>query len=615
MEYKGNDAGNTRSPIDIDLNWDTLVQEWGGTKIAGTVSRLEYNLTQRWMSVKEMIAEMLAEWNRGFIAESSMEVRNSLPYKEFGSLQKEETELHYANVLFSFIYFLFKALNKSGYNAIGAKLGRYTHSIEEINTCSESQVKDRVKDCLQLLYREKITMRQDHSLYIYFVCKVHDTSGRRVSLTTISKDVSALLYVLNCLSLQDINERGLEQSLVPIYKDYSLGIIMDLKKVIAQYAEEEVEPSPYVWDYDSKGYVNTRLIHFNGKRLSLEMIGQMFTNAMREVLTLLTSTVTGMDLFEFETRLVLDDFKRKDVGYCFLMDERNTGLQKSISMLPDWIQSQIARYGGFEFFKTQFSKNFKRIQEILLLLLYVASGMPPRATELTHLLVFNSVQTSRNLYLLPNNEFVLIPMYSKTSNMVKSAQRVICRFPHPDVGNCLLVYLTYLRIVYAMIHEVSPTPFLYEVGHCPLSSTQIGRFLNRMLGEFLGQPIVHGEFRKCVCIMAQEHFKNVNVSNRGYTDEYFAYQAGHTPETDARYIIITRYYSDIQGTPHSITPTILARYRIVSSLWNRCISQPLVDQDNQSSVVEEEVELLQMPEKGKTKTYPSPNHSGCTTDA
>ncbi|KAF7768400.1 hypothetical protein Agabi119p4_7643 [Agaricus bisporus var. burnettii] len=242
---------------------------------------------------------------------------------------------------------------------------------------------------------------------------------------------------------------------------------------------------------------------FEGKELSLDDIGELHRQFIAEI----TQTVNDLtfhhpDFALAETELIHDEPRETKAGYSFVTDQRNSWnhrpsllqhilqtpslFQKYAYIMPDglisWISTSIADY----------VQEVYDVQMKIVCTVILSYGEPARGTELaSHLLSNVPGGSIRNFFVLFNMP-VLRASFNKTSSP-DGSDKVICRFPLPELKSVFIRFLAYIRPLYAQWqaflrpHMASNATYYLFVGlFRPLTSPDISSILAKYTQERLG---------------------------------------------------------------------------------------------------------------------------------
>ncbi|KAJ6453407.1 hypothetical protein C8R45DRAFT_945244 [Mycena sanguinolenta] len=183
---------------------------------------------------------------------------------------------------------------------------------------------------------------------------------------------------------------------------------------------------PKIWWLDRETWSE---MLYKGNKISLSQIQEVFTALEADIVRLWEDDVlVGLNL-HVQWSTIADDLTEKRAGYSFLEDVRNpfhTHTNAFASALDDNLDARkkfTAEASGFTRLDLLKARDWlyklAKLEGLLMLLIDMLGGAPPRGTELVSMLACNTTLRLRNLAAL--GRFVaIIRQYDKTSNVTQS---------------------------------------------------------------------------------------------------------------------------------------------------------------------------------------------------
>lgn len=196
----------------------------------------------------------------------------------------------------------------------------------------------------------------------------------------------------------------------------------------------------------------------NGEVLSLTAIRALLTRVISEITSGIDELTFHNPEFQLSsTEIIHDEPRELNAGYSFITDERNVWVQRQ-SLAQHILQTRdlyqqyayITPGGVVSWVPTAVAPVVERIYQLqkkILCAIILSYGEPARGTELaSHLLTNIGGGSIVNFFVLFNVPF-LRASFNKTSSH-QGADRVICRFPLPELGHQFIRFLVFLRPLY-----------------------------------------------------------------------------------------------------------------------------------------------------------------------
>ena len=213
----------------------------------------------------------------------------------------------------------------------------------------------------------------------------------------------------------------------------------------------------------------------------------------------------------------------------FIDDARNTDMR----LLDRWLVQKV--YGREELRQqyvlddgsyctgkmTEYIHWNDRFLELLALLIYMTSGLPPRRDELLSS-TWRNWETPRNIYI-SNGLVVIITSYHKAQWRVGS--RPVARFLPPKVGFLLVQYLIlvfpFLRFLYSCMQKPPHQAFLFSNGgETPWNAQHFTIVLKRQVKLRLGFTISPREWRHIAIALDRRALQGVGCQVYNVSDGY-----------------------------------------------------------------------------------------------
>jgi len=281
--------------------------------------------------------------------------------------------------------------------------------------------------------------------------------------------------------------------------------------------------------------------------------------------------------------VIKDELANIRNGYSFLTDPTNASLVESLRL-------KIENHSAFSTTPPAelvdcFLKEVQDFTEKLLILVHLTTGIPPRATETTSILMYNNpLLGKRNLYILGRQMFVSL-IYKKT--MQKQTNFVpIVRFLPAIVSNIVFSYMSLMRPMYDILN------FYLEDAYKPipmLSLKDVESFRTRFKDCFtkvLGVNIGISTYRHLVIHYMRNAVKKWrnDINSTGSVDQIMNDLAGHSEQTDLENYATTKITRSF-----SMTEFDFQSYRKVCAVWHNLLGF----KDNEESLAN----LVQAPLK------------------
>ncbi|KAF8162342.1 hypothetical protein K438DRAFT_1618458 [Mycena galopus ATCC 62051] len=183
---------------------------------------------------------------------------------------------------------------------------------------------------------------------------------------------------------------------------------------------------PKIWWLDRETWQE---MLYKGHKITLLQLQEVFTNLEAEITSMWEDMVLlGLDL-NVEWSEIADDLTEKRAGYSFLEDERNPfhAFKDAFAKALDAdletrkkFTTAASNYTELDLIKCrEWLFRLAKLEGLVMLIIDMLGGAPPRGTELTSMLACNSPFRLRNLAAL--GKFIaIIRQYDKTSNITQS---------------------------------------------------------------------------------------------------------------------------------------------------------------------------------------------------
>lgn len=321
----------------------------------------------------------------------------------------------------------------------------------------------------------------------------------------------------------------------------------------------------------------------NGEVLSLNAIGSMLTRTISEI----TSEVDELTFHNPQfllspTEIIHDEPRETKSAYSFTTDERNVWVQRP-TLIQHILQtrelSQQYAYttpgGVFSWIPTAVAPVVERIYQLqkkIMCAIILSYGEPARGTELaSHLLTNIAGGSIRNFFVLFNVPF-LRGSYNKTSTH-QSADRVICRFPLPELGQQFIRFLVFLRpLFFEWQTYLRPSMsqnaqhYLFAGLHRPITSGDISAALAASTAKELKIRLTLRKLRQYMAFMTnynQTIFAAVADPDTGVHEQF-----GHSVSVN------TQYYGRDSGTPDGMNIKTFTAHARISSVFHLLFGHP-----------------------------------------
>lgn len=287
-----------------------------------------------------------------------------------------------------------------------------------------------------------------------------------------------------------------------------------------------------------------------GEELALEEIGALHTCAIDQITSQIDELTFNNDMFRLSpTDLIYDEPRKLQPGYSFITDERNAwvrrpSLVQHILQTPSLFQqyAYLKPDGLILWIPTVVATKLEQIHELqkkILYLIVLTYREPARGTELASHLLTNVPGGSIRNFFVPFNVPDLRASFNKTSPH-QGSDRVICRFPLPELGHQFLRFLVFLRPLYLewqaylrphMLHNA--THYLFAGLHRPVTSYNISAALAKYTKEELEVRLTLRKYRQYMAFMTscnQDVFTAAADSDTGVYEQF-----GHSADINIKH--------------------------------------------------------------------------------
>jgi len=250
------------------------------------------------------------------------------------------------------------------------------------------------------------------------------------------------------------------------------------------------------WSVDGKE------LRFRGQLIEVERFREFIHSILAEAEELLSEIICDEDgtaIKSIDLHAIRDDMTEDEVGLSFVDNPENR-LDGGETRVLDRMEKLAGFPGKFNVaedgarFKPGVIKEMhdkiERFLKLLLVLVYLTAGQPPRGTELVTARHRNSVYGSRTVYV-HDGQVMIVTEYDKSMAQYGN-HRVVCRFLPARVGRLLVAYLTEARPLQELLQMMDPTAWvsdtmLWETEPGRLWDTaKISQILKAETGKHLG---------------------------------------------------------------------------------------------------------------------------------
>jgi hypothetical protein len=211
---------------------------------------------------------------------------------------------------------------------------------------------------------------------------------------------------------------------------------------------------------DGRFSKNGQSLEYKGETIEMSDIKATGKSILNETANLLLQLCFGdQDLIDDPRyRKLNDQLENNTKGYYFVHDDRNKrqGLQQSCAAITRSAERANLQYQGQKLvsivqngslcFSTvcyqAYKEDCNRLLVLLLGLVYLFGGQPPRGSELTMTRMFNTCDAERNIYVI-DHQLVVISRYHKSQNLT-GCEKTIARFLPSVVSDILLSYIYHI---------------------------------------------------------------------------------------------------------------------------------------------------------------------------
>jgi superfamily II DNA helicase RecQ len=174
--------------------------------------------------------------------------------------------------------------------------------------------------------------------------------------------------------------------------------------------------------------------------------------------------------------------------------------------------------------KSEVNKYLNKIREFLIILIlsiYLTSGLPSRGSELSILRFLNSNKAIREIFLDKSSLLFIIKLvYTKNQNLSERSSSSL-RFLSPSLSRVFLLYIVLVNpfcrfLEVSLNSNISYSPFLFQINKRILSSSNISLKLISLSKSIIGQSFSIKNYRQIIVAIISFYFKE-KLSSNSYT--------------------------------------------------------------------------------------------------
>ncbi|KAJ6514453.1 hypothetical protein C8R47DRAFT_962093, partial [Mycena vitilis] len=346
-------------------------------------------------------------------------------------------------------------------------------------------------------------------------------------------------------------------------------------------AYEQIKPytmaMPHVWWLDT---LHWERMLFKGNRINLTQIEAIFTNIEDQLVDLWENKVCLGESVHVKCTEFADDLTNTNPGYSFINDPQNpfsalrNAFVDAIMANPELKKMFCTQESNYTTLNLGFCRTWladlAKFEGLLMLMVDMLGGAPPRGTELVSMLAQNTALRLRNLAGL--GAFVaIIRQYDKTSNITQ-CDRLIPHSVHAVAADLIVQLHTFIRpfAMYIAAQIAAPSvvadysQMLFMAYLRPFTSQQLSDLMAKSCIGVLDWEMkiadwrhVNIAWRRKLCGGAAELVDNDTTSNLN------ALQAGHSAKTER--LVYGLSPDALMGAPEDALPLFLG----VSSEWQK----------------------------------------------
>ncbi|KAF9440876.1 hypothetical protein P691DRAFT_715436 [Macrolepiota fuliginosa MF-IS2] len=321
----------------------------------------------------------------------------------------------------------------------------------------------------------------------------------------------------------------------------------------------------------------------DGEQLALKAIGDFHVQATKDISDEIDQLTFHLPQFEISQNETIHDEPREcKPGYSFISDRRNPWTQRPsltqhILQTPDLFQkyAYIAPDKTVSWISTVVASTMEAIYKLqmkILCVIVLSYGEPARGTELaSHVLANIPGGSIRNFFIIFNIA-VLRASYNKTSSH-QGSDRIICRFPYPELGQQFIRFLVYLRPLYLewqrylrphMTHNAQH--YLFAGLHYPITAHDISSALAAHTKPNLKIRLTLRSYRQYMAFMTscnQDVFAAAVDTDTGVYEQF-----GHSADINAK------HYGHDSRTPDGMNIKTFLTHARVSGVFHLLFGHP-----------------------------------------
>lgn len=397
-----------------------------------------------------------------------------------------------------------------------------------------------------LAFRTNTTLNNIVISYFYIKC-LSIRSKDIIPLNNISKLTSIIIYNTRLVTIGyfylkeldeelEVDERTRENEIEEFLKSY-------LSKDSKNYFEFFNTLRPYLLalnrEITSTNFlireVRPNILELNSIEYSIEGIRKLFNNIVDKLEEVLTNKLLGLNTID---ELDLDFSKLNDSSLYNKIGESLRDIEeiKDLKTTNVYFLDKLLTKGSYynrKLLKStssstiafkpraieRFNRDINKAIEYLALSIYLTSGGPLRATELSTIIYKNIESLTRSI--LYNNEEKLISIttnYYKSKNISRK-EKTNLRYLSPRLSRLLIVYILYIIPFKEYILDKyynnpnSSTPFLLVKDSTPLDTNSISRALKRESSLLFREGLTLKSYRKLINVIIKTKLDNYSYDS------------------------------------------------------------------------------------------------------
>lgn len=367
------------------------------------------------------------------------------------------------------------------------------------------------------------------------------------------------------------------------------GGVSDMMLLASSTAAKEISRPVIHWSLND----NYNSLDIAGIRVSIKDLKTGTAKLYVEAKSLLVSEVLlGLPMPHYDLSTLQDDQSNRKDGYGFINDIRNPffnqrgALAKNIETChPGRFILGVNSSGTLEMNRHQLKLWLDRVEDLqdkLITLLHITSGMPGRGTELSSMTFINSIHSPRNVYIMWDT-IALIADYNKTQALTQRDSS-IARFLPKEIASLLLTYLSivkpfqgYFNAVHCFLNNYS---FAASIVHGQAVGDLCGRYIwvrksrvlsgqdygisfNSCMIKTFGIDLGIALYRHVSQAFMEKHVKRFSAVLENET------QAGHSVETGAS------IYASSSSESLSTSRSTMQSFYLMSLHWQQLLGWSL----------------------------------------